>query len=379
MKLSASAAARGLACPASLVLPQQDYRTKYADAGNDRHGEQEAAVERGDLSSLPDEVRALIQPGDSIATEISFAYDPVNDTARLLGKVLDRRYDLFNLGPFEIPGQLDLAVVGNGRALVIDYKGWEEVDEASDNDQIATYALMLTRTYGYQEAGAAIVYLVAYRKPSIATLTAADLRFHRDRLQQLQIDAVKAQRDPTAYLSAGRQCRYCPAFLDCPEQKKLRDNVQSTALDMRVAELMPLSSDDDAAAVYELWGRIKMLSARIGAALYARAGERPIPLADGRVFGPRPVKGNDELDGDITYEVVKARHGQAIADAAVERSATKTRLKAALGFVAGKGKVAAAEREVLTLVRERGGIRNTPTTKIEEHVPQPLLTVVGGT
>lgn len=376
MNLSASAVARGLACPASLVLPQQDYRTEYADAGTERHEEQEEAIERGDLSSLPDDVRALIVPGAKMATELSFAYDPVNDTARALGKVTNHDYSPFRLSPFDIPGTIDLLVVGGGRAVVVDYKGFEEVDEAYDNDQLATYALMVSRTWGYDAVTAAIVYLVAFRRPSIATLSAGDLVFHRDRLRQLQLDAASARRDPAPFLSAGSHCKYCPAFLSCPEQSRLRNEVKSTTLDMQLAERMPLSSDVDAAEVYELWGRIKMLSQRIGAALHARAAERPIPLPDGRVFGPRPVKGHDELDGNITYEVVRAKYGQGIADAAVERNATKKQLKAALGFAVGKGKLAAAEREVIDLVREKGGVTNTPKMKIEEHIPQRLLKAV---
>lgn len=375
MTLSASASARGLACPASLVLPQQDYRTKFADAGNERHDEQEEQVERGDLSGLPDEVRELIPANHQRATELSFAYDPVNDTARVLGKVVDHDYKPFNLGPFEIPGTIDLGIVGDGRGIVIDYKGWEEVDEAGDNDQVATYSLMLSRAYGYDDVTAAIVYLVARRRPSIAVLSSADLRFHRDRLRQLQLDVAAARKNPTAYLSTGNQCRYCPAFLSCPLQAELRRSVDAEIVSMQVAERLPLQTDEDAADVYELWGRIKMLSKRIGDAIIARAGERPIPLPSGKVFGFAPSS-RDELDGDITYEVVRAKYGQQIADVAVERSATKTKLREALGFVAGKGRVAAYEREVLELVKERNGIASKQSMRPREYTPQPLLKAV---
>lgn len=369
MTLSASAIARGLACPASLVLHQQDYRTEYADAGTSRHENQEQSIERGDLSSLPEQ---LVLPGDVFGTEISYAYDPVNDTARVLGRKIGRNYSAYNLGPFDVPGTLDLEIVGSGRIVVIDYKSFEEVDEAYDNDQIATYALMVSRAHGYDEVTVAIVYLVANRRPSIATLTSSDLVFHRDRLRQLHVDVAAARRDPTPYYGVGKQCKYCPAFLSCPQQKQLTTKVDELAF----GEAFSLAVDEDARAVYELWGRVKMLSARLGAALHARASERPIPLSNGKVFGPRPTKGNDELDADTVYEVVRAKYGQAIADTAVERTATKTRLKEALGFVAPRGKVAAAEREVLAMIRERGGITNKPGTKIEEHTPQPLLRVV---
>lgn len=333
-------------------------------------------MKRGDLSALPDEVQALIPAMASFGTEISYAYDPVADTARILGRKINRQYAAFSLRPFEIPGTLDLEITGDGRIVVIDYKGFEEVDDASDNDQVTTYALMVSRAHGYAEVTAAIIYLVANRRPSIAVLSESDLVFHRDRLRQLQVDVAAAKRNPAAFLAVGKHCKYCPAFLECPEQKKLAIDIGTTALDMRLAESFPLNSDEEAAAVYELWGRIKMLSARIGAVIHARAGERPIPLGGGKVFGPRPTKGNDELDPDVVYEVVRATHGQSVADAAVERVATKVRLRSALGFVAARGKVSAAEREVLALVKERGGIKNEPGVKVEEYVPQPLLKAV---
>lgn len=369
MTLSASAAARGLACPASLALPQQPYNTAYADAGTDRHEQQEEAIERGDLSALPD---GLVLPGDVFGTEMSYAYDPVNDTARVLGRKIGRDYAAFRLSPFEIPGTLDLEIVGSGRIVVVDYKGFEEVDEAYENDQAATYALMVSRAHGYEQVMVAIIYLVANRRPSIATLSAGDLIFHRDRLRQLQVEVMAAKRDPSPYIAAGRHCKYCPAFLACPAQRQLTTTVD----EMAFGEILSLASDKDAADVYELWSRVKMLSARLGAALHARAGERPIPLSNGKVFGPRPTKGHDELDADKVYEVVRAKYGQAIADTAVERVATKTRLKEALKFAAPRGKLAPAEREVLDLVRERGGITNKPGVKIEEHVPQQLLRAV---
>jgi signal transduction histidine kinase len=87
--------------------------------------------------------------------------------------------------------------------------------------------------------------------------------------------------------------------------------------------MMPFADDGDAAAAYDLLGRIKQLTARLSAALYARAKERPIPLGDGRMFGEVTNQGNREIDGDKAYQAVREKYGQAVADKAVTREATQ--------------------------------------------------------
>jgi CRISPR/Cas system-associated exonuclease Cas4 (RecB family) len=374
IRLSASAVPRALACPTSLVLPHEDYRTQYADDGSDRHAEMEDAADKGEHDRLPEAVRALIQPGDHLASECSFAYDVATDTARELGHT-KRDYGSYALRPFEIPGTVDLLIAGNGRLVVVDYKSFEEVDAAEDNTQTTTYALMAARTYGYDEVTVMIVYLVANRRPSTFTLTALDLDAHAERLKQLQIDVAAAASDHERYVATGPHCKYCPAYLSCPRQKELKQQTATGVIALRVESMIPLERDEDAADAYELLRQVGLLQQRLRAAIYARAGERPIPLHNGKVLGTRTKNGNDKLDGDIVYEVIKAKYGQSIADAAVVRTATKKRLRDALVFVGAKS-VAAAEREVLAIVKDKGGIENKPKTVIEEYEPQPLLKVV---
>jgi hypothetical protein len=133
---------------------------------------------------------------------------------------------------------------------------------------------------------------------------------------------------------------------------------------------MPFRDDDQAADAYFLWKRLGMLHKRLGSALHARAHERPIPIGDGKMFGPEMTEGNDKIDGDIAYDVIRTMHGQSVADAAVERKASKKRIKEALSLVAGKGQGAAMERAVLAEVKAKGGIRNEVKVTIAEYVPQ---------
>jgi hypothetical protein len=75
------------------------------------------------------------------------------------------------------------------------------------------------------------------------------------------------------------------------------------------------------------------------------------------------------------YDVIKAKHGQSIADAAVVRSATKKRLKEALSLAGGKGQVASMERAVIDEVRAKGGIENKLKEAIREYPAQRQLKV----
>lgn len=369
IRLSASGAARALACPASLVLPQHEYSSKHADAGTDRHADTEAAIDLGNEEDvLPAQVLAMIQDGDARATECAFAYDCATDAARELGHIKHRAYE--NLSPFEIPGTVDILIKGNGRAIVIDKKGFERVGPAESNEQTMTYALMVARTYGFDEITIVIYYEIG--GVDVATVSALDLDAHAERLKALMVDTARAQVEPTKFLKTGRHCKYCNAFLSCSKQHALTLEAGSGAMAMSVESKIPFQDDADAAAAFDLLGRIKMLTARIGAALYARASDRPIPLSNGNVFGPVEKQGNEKLDGDVVYAVVKERHGQGLADAAVVRTATKKRLADALRFAGSKGEVAKLERAVLEEVRSRGGAKRESKTVVEEYEPKKL-------
>ncbi len=376
-RLSASAVPRLLKCATSAVLPQHRYQTVHAEDGQERHGTMESAADVGAHDELPAAVQELIRPGDELATECAFAFDVATGCARELGHIKRRDYPA--MSPYELPGTCDLLIRGNGRICVVDYKGFDQVDTAEDNTQLATYGLMAARTYGYDEVTVAIVYLGGLRRPSIAVLAALDLDAHAERLKQLHGDVLRAAANPEAYLATGKHCTYCPAFMACPRQMELQVDLGSGVVAMRVEGSIPFNDDDEAAAAMELLAQIKLISTRLQAALYARATERPFMLRSGKMLGPREKESNETLVPDVVYEVVKQLHGQHIADAAVVRSATKKQLKEALGYVGAKS-VAAAEREVLAAVRAKGGI--PPRKKrivIEEYdaaLPAPPLQLV---
>lgn len=352
---SASAVPRLLACPGSAHLRQSEYNTKYADDGDDRHADAEAAVDLGATDELPWQVAQMLQPGDEMATECAMAYDVSDDTGRALGHIKHRDYK--DLRPFEVPMTLDLVIRGNGRIVYVDYKSFEEVDSATDNAQLATGALALARAAGLDEVTVAIVYLGAEWRPAdIAVLGPLDLDAHAVRLRDLV-------RSDDRTLRVNKHCKYCPAFHDCPQQRQIATD--AGALATRVEQMVPFQDDDDAADAYDLWQRIKVVVARMGAALHARAADRPIPLRSGKLFARVEKPGNEKLDGDVVHRVLKEQFSPEIADAAVVRTATKKRIGEAL-----KGR-RGAEKAALAAIRLAGGVSQKPSYGFEEQDPQP--------
>ncbi len=368
--ISASALPRLFACPGSAALPSARTVSEWADAGAERHTEKEVAIALGDYDDLPEKVRALIPPDvTSVRAEVAVAYD-LRGRARELGVGLGRKYGA--LSNWEIPGTIDLLILAPGRAVIVDWKGWEDVAGPADNEQTLLYALAVARIYSLDEVTVAIAYLgEGKQRVPTATLDVLDLDAFAASLDKLT-DAIAEQRNRVAAgglpdVSEGRQCKYCPAAHACPAKvalvRRLVNGGEAESLEM----MIPL---DDATArlAYERLGHAKNLLKRIERVLYARAAEQPIPLGEGRYFGKRRKMGNESLVGDVVYRVVRERYGQAVADQAVTREATKKALKEALGKVVGKGQVANEERAVLDMVRSNGGSKREEREAVEEYV-----------
>lgn len=367
---SASSVERVLACPGSAHLPQHDYHTAAADAGNERHGDAEAAAVLGAHEDLPWQVRKLLLPGDVLAAECAMAYDVSEDTARALGHIAWRDYEQ-HLHPFDIPMTIDLIVYGESRILVVDYKGFEEVTPAATNPQLATGALAVARASGRDEIMVAIVYLGASWRPAdIATLCVFDLDVHAARLREMMASTDRSLR-------VGRWCKYCPAFVAgpgmCPEQRKMADEAGGGALAVRVEAMIPFADDNDAADGYELWQRVKLVASRMAAALHARAAERPIPLRNGKFFGPHQKLGDREYDGPTVHAVTAEILGRDVADRAVEMVASQAQFERVVKPLVPRGKLAATKRAVFDEVERRGKMQRKATTVIEEYTAGPRL------
>lgn len=362
-----SALPRAAVCPASVVLPQRDYQTTFADDGNDRHAAMEFAVIERDFDKLPPKVAALLKTyvPESTFAELTLFYDFVNDAARTAERRTNRVERYASALPYEVPGTADVVAIDLAArvGLVVDWKGWEEVGAAAVNMQTTGYAIALAKLFDLDLVTVAIAYLGEGKQHvDIATIDAVDFDAWRVQLAALNLRVTAARRDPQPVIS--RHCRWCPAWEACPAQKSLALELRDDSALTRY-EGMSLDDDATAADVYEFAQKAGVLLKRTKDALYARASHRPIPLRDGRWFGRVEKRGNLELVGDVVYDVIRAEHGQAIADKAVQRDATQASIKRALK-AAGVKSVDGALKPILERVAKLDG--SSRKTKIEIDV-----------
>lgn len=368
--ITASALPRLAVCPGSAALPQAETTSELADAGTVRHSAVETAVIEGRLDDIPEAVRDLITPGSLASAEVAIAYNWRTGAARHLG--LGARRD-YAVAADEIPGTIDLLIVNGRRVVVVDYKGHEDIGAPDEHEQSMLYALAASRIYDADEVTLVIAYIgqgVESARIRRVTVDAIELISFATRVTKImkavaeQLEAVRGHRLPDVRES--RHCKYCSSVAACPAKTALIRRLVSGEESDELSLLLPL--DDEAARfAYERLGQARQLLKRIESAIYARAAESPIPLGGGRWLGKHTKPGVERLDGDTTYDIVRDMHGQAIADLAVERKATKTGIRAALKE-AGVKPLAKAEAAVIAAVRAAGGATKESTETVGEFV-----------
>lgn len=371
MRITASALPRLFRCPGSAALPIANTTSEWAEAGTSRHAEMEDAIEDGNLDEIPAGVRALI-PADatSVRAEVAVSYDVATGKGRELGVGIARDYQ--GLGPFEIPGTIDLLALAPGRALIADWKGWEIVGAPDTNEQTLHNAIAVARAHNIDEVTIAIGYLGRGGVVS-AQLDTFEIDAYAGRLRQLHLDVAdqvnraKAGRMPDVY--EGAHCKYCPAAHTCPAKVALIRRLISGQETDEMELMLPLTAES-ARDAYERLQAGKQLLKRIERAIFAFADKDPIPLGDGKWFGKHKTYGNEKLDGDTVYQVVREKFDQETADRAVARKATKAKLKEVL-------QLASAERDVLDEVRKRGGSKREEKEEVGEFIHTPQLAAGG--
>lgn len=364
--LSASKYELAQRCPGAFALPWRDEPNEYSDAGTESHAEDEQAISQGDIP----EAYAERWPGYRWRAEVSYAYDVSTGVARYLGQGLKRAYG--QLAPFERPGTVDAEGWLDGHLVIVDRKQFEEQTAAAQHPQLRFLALAAFTVHRPRRVTVAISHQLYGL--DVAEMDAFDLDVIPHQIREVEFAVARARSDardgrPVPF-NTGRHCRWCPAFAACPRQQELKALTMREDDDPELALSTTLIDPEDAPDVYALWKRIGILHKRIGQTLYAYASNNPIPVGNGKMFGSYTNFGNDKLNGDVVYEVVRELHGQESADAAVIRSATKKRLGETL-----KGKRGAA-KAVLTEVSKRGGISRATKPTIGEY--DPALRLVDG-
>lgn len=131
-------------------------------------------------------------------------------------------------------GQPDIAFALGNRALVIDCKAiqWGEHDDAPDNHQLLSLAVLVDSNYGpFEEVTVAINQ--TYQQPVLCVYD----RIALDAVDVLLRGQLKATTAPDAPRKAGDWCNYCKGQARCTEFKSRLARVTDT-------QLMPSSSDE---------------------------------------------------------------------------------------------------------------------------------------
>lgn len=393
--ITASALPRLSHCVAGAVLPQVREETARSSRGTELHRFMERASEVGRATALDevsDELRPLCEalPLESLpvdpsayAAEVALALDLETGEARELGRGLNRAYQQAGLRPTEAPGTADVvALVEPDAVYVGDWKfGYQQrsTDPAERNLQLGFLALAMATLHGRY---AAVVELIHIRDDGTpwrdrAELDTFGLALIREQVREIASKVeqaravVEAGRVPDT--SRGPWCRYCPAFASCPAQAQLVRQVTSSPEDV-TEDLLAMLTPERAAAAYERLRQVREVLKRVDSALYAYALEHPIPLGDGVVLGPVETS-REDVDGEVARRVLVEQYGPAVADLAVEWTATKKSLERGVRQVhkefaatcEGPVTLKSVREEVLGEIRKAGGITRHTKTTVKEH------------
>ena len=394
--ISGSALERVHACPSSEALPHAEEVNAWQERGNAVHEFLARVPEMGRddaLGLVPAEWREVCEAIDvdlfpagasaSFSAEVAIAYDMDRDTARVLGSGIDRQYDRHGLAPSEIPGSMDSVGVASDRVAISDYKSpWADLPPATRNRQMRFYALAAARAY---DRSTAVVMVIRVREdgtPSIdkAVFDSMDLHEIAAEVREAVTRARAAVASPPESrpdLVVGSHCRWCPAARFCPAQAH---QLVALADGSAEADIMAGITPELAALALERVTQAKRALERVEWTLRDYASRNPIPLPDGRVYGPRRVS-TDVLDAERTARVLEKLdgYGPEAAQAAVESKVTKgSVIKIVDDHARDLGVTLKSERaRVLDALRAGGAITTKKTTRVEAHKPKPDAVTAG--
>lgn len=332
------------ACPASQALPVVDTSWRSGELGRDKHEALAGLLATPQATAHPEASASWVagiddpeftDPLRGSFSEAAFAWDVASGKGRLLGFNLGRNYDV---APSEFAGAADYYRPEPGGVSVVDLKtGLGDVPHPSRNAQLRFLALAAARWHGVESARVGILHAPEGQTPrwAWATLDAFELETVALELRTLAERIAKARRDvyedTTPRLTVGEHCTYCPARHGCPARvamaQRLAGEPEKVVLDLK-AMLTP----ETAALALARWQAARKALEEVGGALHAYASESPIPLGDGRVWGPRESK-REVIDAEKAWPVLVESYGAEVARKAMSLDTSKTGVARALAYV----------------------------------------------
>jgi hypothetical protein len=371
-----------MACAASAVLPVVDSAFAAGEAGTDKHTALANAIVGTEQNPPADVVAwldalnddpATLAPIRGAAPELAYGYTPSTGIARLIGANVGRNY---NAAPGEFVGSADYVLVADGLVTVVDLKtGLGDVPHPSRNAQLRFLALAAARWHGVESARVGILHAPDGRTPwwSWATLDAfeleaiaVELRTLAERIGYARNDVAKGK---TPRLTVGEHCTFCPARFGCPARVAMAQRLAGEP-EKVVMDLKAMLTPESASLALARWQAATKALQEVGAALHAYASESPIPLGDGRVWGP-VVSEREVIDADRAWPVLVAKYGANTAREAMSLDTSKAGLermaRALRGNAVFKTTLRALTTEALDALRAAGAVTTKKQTKFEEH------------
>lgn len=376
-------------CPPSWTLDRISESSEAADDGTRRHAVLAARVAylRGETVELvPPETKEESNWADVVlerhpwlaeyVTETAWALDAATGRGRLLGRNLGRHYDTTE---GEVAGAADYLRVVEGIVEVVDLKtGQADVTPPGDNLQLAALAAAAASWHGVTRARVGILAAGDGRTPWVtwAELGPLDLLAVPVRMQRLRDDIVASRTKPR--YAVGRWCGTCAARLSCPTQtamlRRLAADPRSVAEDLAQGLVTP----ETAALAYQRFRAVKAALAQVETQLHAYAKEHgPIPVGDGRVWGPRESQ-RSVINPERAWLVLVEAFGVDGAREAMTLKTSKTAVSAVASSRAPRGRKGAAAKSLLAQLEAAGAVTTKTVTEFEEYMPQSVQPALAG-
>jgi hypothetical protein len=377
---------RASICAASVVLPRFGHLNKAAALGNALHemierriiGEEKApelvangwdldGIERGRFFSLVRSFDPKIPTGTLAEVSIGLFDDgtvrPVQGGhghyAHQPGMLIAGTIDAMWSGPVGLDGK---SCPDGDTLWIVDWKTGDEnnVPPPAKNWQLRAAAVLASKWTGAKRVVPAICFVEPGegRWDIGAEIVADELEeIERIMVEMLRDigDAAESHRQANGSVATvGPHCEHCPARPGCAAH--VAEVKALVASDSGVDLTVPLTAEQASKIAGMIPSARKVLDLATKALRVYVAEHGPIPLADGKVYGPQHAK-RDTYATRITYEALAREIGDVAADEAFGTS--KTAMYEAIGAAheaAGiKRKKGAAMAKVIGEIEANGG------------------------
>jgi hypothetical protein len=387
-------------CPASFALPQTQRNGKYSTRGRALHAYLGSIKELGRekaLEQVPAEWRedaevidvdALPLDIETYHAEVTIAFNLDTGGARVLGQGMKREEVAALLRPREIAGTLDVLGLTADAVVVPDYKTGHAHLVPREMRQLKSYSLFAARAFNRLKAISGVIRI---REDGTNYWQRADFdAFDLDAFElevkeichRVLVTREQLSRGISPATNEGEHCRNCNAFDRCPSKMSL---VRAAAgAPDSIEEMLKGATPEQLSVALQRVNALEKVVERVKGVLRDRALLSPIPLPDGRVFGPGD---QDEVNLDLAHKFLTDNYGPTVAADAlqIEKSMSKDSIEKAMRAQVLKPgmRIGKFFEQLWAELRKAGGLSPVTVVKArhpkkEEAKSERHLQLVGG-